>query len=71
MVMKSGQRWHCINPACRCAVLVKTSGEIEGQNPLCVCGSPMKLQYSPPVFQYLDFLRFPESVLSRRDSRKD
>ena len=71
MVMKSGQRWHCVNPACRCAVVVETSGEIEGQNPRCVCGNAMKLEYSPPAFQYLDFLRFPESALTRRDPRKD
>lgn len=60
MVMKAGERWHCLNAACQCAVVVETSGQVEGQNPRCVCGSILKKQYTPPVFQYLDFLRFPE-----------
>jgi len=50
MVMKSGERWHCMNPACLCAVLVETSGELEGSNPRCSCGSIMKKDYSPPCF---------------------
>jgi hypothetical protein len=41
--------------------------EIEGKNPLCACGSIMKKEYSAPVFQYLDFLRFPEPALARKD----
>lgn len=60
MVMKAGERWHCMNAACQCAVIVETTGEIEGQNPRCACGSILKKQYAPPVFQYLDFLRFLE-----------
>jgi hypothetical protein len=71
MVMKSGERWHCINPLCRCAVLVENTGEMEGLNPHCACGSVMKKLYSAPVFQYLDFLRFPESTFTRRDSSKE
>lgn len=64
MTMKSGERWHCTNAACRCVVLVETSGEAEGQNPRCACGSVMKKQYSEPVFRYLDFLRFPEPAIA-------
>lgn len=60
MVMNAGERWHCTNPACRCLILVETSCEFEGKNPLCACGSVMKKRYAPPVFQGLDFLRFPE-----------
>jgi hypothetical protein len=71
MIMKSGQRWHCIIPACGCVILVETNGEIEGQNPRCACGSIMKKVYSPPVFRYLDFLRFPEPVLADRDSSEE
>jgi len=71
MIMKSSERWHCLNPACGCVLLVETSGEIEGQNPRCACGSIMKKAYSPPVFRCLDFLRFPEPVLVHRDSSKD
>jgi hypothetical protein len=41
MVMKSRERWHCVNPACGCVVLVESNGEIEGQNPRCACGSIM------------------------------
>jgi len=67
MTMKTGERWHCTNLACRCSVLVENTGEVEGKNPMCACGSVMKRQYVPPVFQYLDFLRFPEpaAVLDR------
>jgi len=68
MVMKFGERWHCISPACGCTVLVETSGEIEGQNPRCACGGVMKKGYSPPVFRRLDFLQFPEPVPVRRGS---
>lgn len=71
MVMKSGEHWHCVNPACQCSVVVEIGGEKEGQNPRCACGSIMKKDYSPPVFRYLDFLRFPESALVPRDSRED
>jgi hypothetical protein len=71
MVMKTGERWHCTNPACRCSILVETSGEAEGRNPQCACGSVMKRQYSPPVFQYLDFLRFPEPAAVSRESKEE
>ena len=60
MVMRAGERWHCTNSECRCAVLVEVTGEVEGRNPVCACGGAMKKDYVPPFFQYLDFLRFPE-----------
>jgi hypothetical protein len=68
--MKSGEHWHCSNPACRCTILVETSSVLEGQNPRCACGSIMKKDYSPPVFRYLDFLRLPEPAAARSDSRE-
>jgi len=71
MVMKSGERWHCTNPACRCAVLVETNGEVDGDNPRCACSSLMKKEYSPPVFRYRDFLRLQEPALTRRGSREE
>jgi hypothetical protein len=71
MVMKSGERWHCMNPACLCAVLVETSGALEGSNPRCSCGSIMKKDYSPPVFRYLEFLREPELAVTPRLTRQD
>ena len=70
MVMNSGERWHCINPACGCTVLVEADGEIEGQNPLCACGSIMKKGYSPPTFRYRDFLKVREPALVHRDPAK-
>lgn len=51
MVMKSGERWHCTNPACRCSLLVETSGEAGGTYPICACGGAMKKQYAPPILQ--------------------
>jgi hypothetical protein len=71
MVMKSGEHWHYIAPACGCAVLVEANGKIEGQNPRCACGSMMKKGYSPPVVGYLDFLRFSEPVVVHRDAPED
>ena len=71
MVMKSGERWHCMNPACLCAVLVETSSELEGSNSRCSCGSIMKKEYSPPVFRYLEFLREPELAVTSRFNRED
>jgi hypothetical protein len=71
MAMKSRERWHCIIPACGCAVLVETNGKIEGQNPRCACGSIMKKGYSPPAMGYLDFLRFPEPAVVYRDAPED
>jgi len=59
MVMKNGERWPCTNLACRCSIVVENTGEIEGKNPVCACGSVMKKQYASPVFQYLDFSAFP------------
>lgn len=71
MVMKTGERWHCTNSACRCTIVVEATAEREGENPRCACGSIMKKEYSPPHFQYLDFLRFPEPVLTSGDSPEE
>jgi hypothetical protein len=64
MLMKARERWHCINPACGCQVVVEIGGEIEGQNPRCACGGIMKKKYNSTVFSYLDFLRAEEAVAS-------
>jgi len=61
MLMKPGERWHCINPQCRCEVLVESESQVAGRGPRCVCGEAMKRNYVPPVFKYLDFLR-PDDV---------
>ena len=71
MVMKTGERWRCTNAACRCTVLVETTGEAEGENPRCACGSLMKKEYSSPVFQYLDFLYLPEPAPARHNSSEE
>ena len=71
MVMKTGERWHCTSAACGCSILVETSGEAAGKNPLCACGCAMKKQNAPLVFQYLDFLRFPEPAAALREAPKD
>jgi hypothetical protein len=39
MLMKARERWHCVNLDCGCQIVVEVSGEIEGQNPRCVCGA--------------------------------
>jgi hypothetical protein len=70
MIMKTGEQWHCTNPACRCEVLVQSSSETDGSNPRCVCGAPMKKTYAPPNFTYLDFLRIEDPLAVREESRK-
>jgi len=54
MVMKSGERWRCTHPACRCAVLVENTGEIEGQSPRCACGSVIDLPREPKLANRID-----------------
>ena len=71
MVTKTGERWHCTNAACGCPILVKNLRRSRRKNPLCACGSVMKKQYAPPVFRYLDFLRFPESEAALQQSPED
>jgi hypothetical protein len=70
MNMKTGERWHCINPACRCEVLVQADSCDAGGQLLCVCGSPMKKKYSPPALTYLEFLRVEDPVSAREETRK-
>jgi hypothetical protein len=65
MVMLSGERWHCTDPACQCVVFVEAKGQIQGTNPRCACGAIMKKSYSPPHMNYLDFLTHREPALSR------
>jgi len=70
MNIKTGERWHCINPSCRCEVLVQADSCVADGRFLCVCSSPMKKKYSPPNFTYLEFLRVEESVSAQEGSRK-
>lgn len=70
MIVKTGEHWHCINPACHCEVLVQSDSEIDGPNPRCVCGAPLKKKYAPPNLTYLEFLRVEDPVSVREGSRK-
>jgi hypothetical protein len=68
MLMKSGERWHCANPACRCEVLVESDGQVPGASPRCACGGALQKNYVPPVFRYLDFLRDEDSPELQRQA---
>ena len=55
MRMRGGECWHCVNPNCKCEVIVRATGNVEGlTNPRCCCGTPMKRQYGSPVFRAID-----------------
>ena len=60
MLMKSGERWHCVNTSCHCEILVESDSSAPGSSPRCACGAAMKRNYAPPAFKYLDFLRAEE-----------
>jgi hypothetical protein len=71
MLMKTGDHWHCTNPSCHCEILVQSNSALDGTNPFCVCGAPMKKKYAPPSFTYLEFLRVEEPLSAQEGSRKD
>jgi hypothetical protein len=71
MVLQTGEHWHCTNSDCGCEVLVEKGGRVDGANPVCACGAPMKKAYASPVFQYLDFLRDGEPALVLGMKRKE
>jgi hypothetical protein len=56
MLMRSGDLWHCTNPACREELSVGHDKEIEVDHVYCACGGIMKKAYISPAFRYLDFL---------------
>jgi len=63
MIMKTGEQWRCTNPVCHCEVLVQSDSALQGENPRCVCGSPLKKKYAPPHLTYLEFLRIEDPLL--------
>jgi hypothetical protein len=56
MLVRSGDLWHCTNPACLSELSIGTGRDTEVDWVYCVCGAVMKKHYIPPVFRYLDFL---------------
>ena len=56
MLVRSGDLWHCTNPACLSELSIGTSGDVEVDRVYCVCDAVMKKHYKPPVFRYLDFI---------------
>ncbi len=69
MSLRTADRWHCCNPDCGCEVSVESVGEVQGSNPRCACGAPMKKKYVPPAFSYLEFLRVDEPPVPPDRSR--
>ena len=66
MLLKTGERWHCTNPLCRCEIVIVRASGVGGLNARCFCGSVLKKKYASPVFTYLDFLRLDTPVASPR-----
>lgn len=62
MIMRLGDRWRCSNGNCKCEVVVECPGKIEGVNPRCACGAPMKKAYTPPRLTYLEFLHLQRTL---------
>src|SRR3984893_16010400 len=56
MLVRSGDLWHCTDPACLSELSIGTSRDTEVDRVYCVCGAGMKMHYHPPGFHYLDFL---------------
>ena len=71
MNMKSGEHWHCTNPACHREMLVESSGKIDGGKLRCSCGGLVKKNYAPPHLTCLEFLRVEEPAGRQPASRKD
>jgi hypothetical protein len=56
MLVRSGDLWHCTNPACLSELSFGTSRDAEVDRVYCVCDAVMKKHYHPPVFRSFDFL---------------
>jgi hypothetical protein len=71
MLMKTGERWRCSNPECRCQVLVESGSAIHGRNLICACGGAMKRKYAPPQLTYLEFLRGENTLSATAGAREE
>jgi len=71
MLLKTGERWHCLNAACNCEFVVATGVKVDGQNPRCACGALMKKKYISPAVTYLEFLQLEEPVVPGARSNEE
>jgi hypothetical protein len=56
MLVRSGDLWHCTNPACFSELSIGTGRDADVDQVYCVCSAVMKKHYKPPIFRYLDFI---------------
>ena len=70
MDIRVRESWHCTNRTCTAEISMTTIRPSDGTSPLCSCGAPIKKDYTPPVFTYLDFLRIDEPVLAEHALRE-
>ena len=56
MLVRSGDLWHCTNPACLSELSIGASRDTDVDQVYCVSGAIMKRHCSPTVFRYLDFI---------------
>src|ERR1700730_1376041 len=56
MLVRSGDLWHCSDPACLSELSIGTSRDSDVDHVYCVCGAVMKRHCNPTVFRYLDFI---------------
>ena len=54
MLVRSGDLWHCTNPACLSELSIGTSRDTDVDHVYCVCGAVMKKHCHPPAFRYLN-----------------
>jgi hypothetical protein len=56
MLVRSGDLWHCTNPACLSELSIGTIRDTDVDVVYCVCGAVMKEHYKSSAFRYLEFL---------------
>jgi hypothetical protein len=49
-MMRTGQKWRCVNPGCRAEMVIIESSQLVGAGqPRCGCGTVMKRAYEKPT----------------------
>jgi hypothetical protein len=71
MIMRTGERWLCVNPYCGDTVTLRSAYYSREDPPRCPCGSPLRKVSASADFSYLDFLRSEEPASSRKPAKKD